>query len=329
MADRVIISGVSRQGKIIDISELKQMEGRAGRKQGSEDCYCDYVLSDTDEEAFSSKYLSDDGLIVSSAQDEYSLAFQVIPFIANGTVTSFKKLEEWYSRSLHSFQGHKIDLKVVEDILQTCDAVRIVKDRYYMSIIGEISHNFYFNPTTVFVLKENFEELFNCNGEHRDDYIAYALADIPYTGYRFGSQNFNMRLSEFNSFSYEHGNTSAGLLWYLAMNEERITGTSGVIGQMKKDFGRLIQVLRILNDACDWNMGDFFTELEFRIAYRAPRDLVQLIMIPGIGKTCAYALRELDVTSLEGIINNKEFILNNLDGRTRAIVKGVIDDHEK
>ena len=329
MADRVIISGISRKGERVDFSELKQMEGRAGRKQGGDDCYCHYVMSVDEYEEFENDYYSDNQLEVFSQMNEEELCFHILPDIVNGSIKSSSDIRNWYERSLHYKQFGNITPQWIIKNLKRSGAIIFEDSVITPTELAKISVRFYLHPQVVYCLAENFNEVFEYEKEDDDYQIAYALSDVPKIDYSMYSESFFNYLDNYpTNFNYNYGKRTTGALISLAMSsDDKVSGSSSILALIRKDFGRYINALRMLNDFFDWGRSYFFEDLEMRVLSGVSKDLLNLIRIEGIGKSFAKELKDLGIMNLDDIIEKSDYVLNNVSGHLKKRIQTIIKEN--
>lgn len=319
MADRVVIVGARRGNSVVPISELKQMMGRAGRKQGSMEAIAevDVIVEDSDAEYLEEGLADDSGmdvLSVMNALDE--VCFHILPEISAGRVRDKATARQWFSRSFRHLQGGELDVQEVFDALLELEAVKKGAGRFTTTMLGEASAMFYFHPADVLSWKMNFDELFDEGMEHDEVAPAWALGSIPCNRASGDMGNNRWVINDCMNklpagFEVMEGAVVNTTLWWHCMGGPPVGKMKNVAMAMRKDFGRIRSLLNYLDHkVARWGMTDYFDELELRVKKGVPPELMDLCKLQGITKGRAAFLYNTGVTNLEELREQAE----NLEG---------------
>ena len=300
MADRVIVVGVTRAGSKVPISQIRQMIGRAGRDHYGPAAFAEIIIED--EEADIEEELDNpESVIVSSHLAEVDrVVFHIMPEISSARVRDIQTAERWFSRSFGSFTGAEIDFEGVFERLQEEDVVSW-DGRYVTSKgVGDVASTFYFHPFDVAAWRDNFSRLFSDGLEIYDEAVAWALGNVFH--FRVSGSFGNRRevIEEFKNrlplgLESRNGSLITGIVWWYITGGPPIGYMRNQALAFREDFGRVLKVLMFLNHEMDWDMSDFFSDLEFRVKKALPSDLLELCKL-GIPKGQAACLYNMGVT---------------------------------
>ena len=240
MIDEVVICGVRRARELVDIEEIKQAIGRAGRsytKPGKAVILC--PSQDCD---YADKCLNDETPPVRSELSTVKeVAFHVLPWIDR--VYDEESFQKWYSRSLASTQGvvlHWVD--VSKYLLET----GCIDEEYNVTEFGKISVRMYYPPARLCKMREKLLES-EANGNTTELFtLSYIFADehIPLSNVEA------WELSEYKSsvygegYSFSNGELMHGFAYYCAMAGGIVPKwIRHVVSQIRDDLPRLFNAL--------------------------------------------------------------------------------------
>jgi replicative superfamily II helicase len=316
MADRVIVVGVRRGKERIQISEITQMVGRAGRTHDGRSCRADIIVEEDDFEDVRLGMESNDSLIVcSSLSSVDELSFHILPEICNNNIKNVMDAEKWYSMSFGAFQGKKPKFDKVFAVLKLFEAIRITPVGFMATDLGLISSRLYFHPGDVMAWRDNFGTIFKMGLERDDLAIAWALGNVPHTRisgdfgkhwYVVGECKGNMPLG----LEIVEGTSITITLWWSAIGGPSVGKMRNQMLGMRDNFGRIYHALvGIDQNIMHWGMKEFFDDLLVRVNKGIPSVLAELCKLPGITKNRAAYLYNMGVRDVEGIKD----VINSLD----------------
>jgi len=306
VADKVVIVGARRGNTRVEISELSQMMGRAGRKHDGNSYPVDIIVEESDAEHVENGLADDSGMNVnSSLGDIDDLCFHVLGEIASGRIYDEQTAIKWFSRSLSSLQGGDFNPLDVFDSLDEIECIKKSGGRVMATPLGEISSTYYFHPADVFTWKSNFDELFDQGLENDEVAPAWALGSIPFgraTGdldrHRHVVGDCINRIPA--GLSPMDGSLVNITLWWHCLGGPPVGKMKSVAMDMKKDFGRIRTMLNALDyKVAKWEMTDYFDDLELRVNMAIAPELLELCKLPGISKGMASYLYNAGITGLE------------------------------
>ena len=332
MSNRIIITDIMRAGKEVPVSELKQMIGRGGRDQNEKVAYADIVLENDSIEYIKEKMDSDRDLLVNSQINEIDeISFHIVADIENGLIRSVKDIEDWYSRSFSCFQGNKLNLKHLLNFLVGIGAIRLNRDKVSNTNLGKIAAKFYFTPNVIYTWKKNFTLLFEQGRQYDDISTVWAMADVPVQKSWYNVKNDLDVISDFKSsvdaggFEWEHSNNVSAFPYWTLIGGPRVKAASGIMGDLKKNYGRTHQAFMHLDRHCaKWGMAEYFEELDLRVRYQIGADLVDLCKIDGIGKNLAKWLYNMDIRDIDDIRENADSIIIMSDYELKELIEKLV-----
>ncbi len=147
MIDEVIICGVRRARELVDIEEIKQAIGRAGRsytKAGKAIIVCPSGDADYAEQCLNAETPP----VKSELTTVEEVSFHVLPWIDR--VYDEESFQKWYSRSLASVQGNQLRWADVSKYLLDTGCI---DEEYNVTEFGRISIKMYYTPARLCELK--------------------------------------------------------------------------------------------------------------------------------------------------------------------------------
>ena len=171
---------------------------------------------------------------------------------------------------------------------------------------------FYYSPFDVADLKRNFDKIFENKLQGHDLYVTLALGNIDTI--KFGIVSRAER-EEMGTYYAQVQKALSGVLdtaikggyaYYAMLNGIDVGALAGFARNLKYDFPRSIAVLRALDGmAGHWGQSQFLERLNLRMSYGVRDELVELCMIPAIGKVRAEKLWAAGLHSLEDVADNE------------------------
>jgi len=229
-------------------------------------------------------------LVCSQFANSEQLAFHILPDIVAGRVNNEATAQEWFSRTLASFQGVKPDFPKAFTLLKETQAITERGYRFEATPAGIISSKLYLHPADVWAWKRNFDSVFDLELEDDDHAIAWALGSVPVTRFS-GDFGRNWKVVELArdgippGLRIMDGTITTITLWCNVLGGPSVGKMRNAAGNLRRDVGRICRALKMLDQkVAHWDMVDFFEELEFRCYRRIPVELAELCKLPGITK---------------------------------------------
>ncbi len=311
MADRVIIAGARRGGKIVSVSELRQMAGRAGR-ENDKSGEVRFVVSDDDSGISDNVFEHGNAHVSSSLYDYELLANVILPDIAARNVYDYKSADIWLRRSL-------CDSPPIEKAIKLLYNVNAIEgENFTTTTIGDCAVNYYFHPADVYAWYCNFESLFELGLENDEVGPAWAIGNVYHdkiTG-DVGKERREI-LSECRSrtpFALDimEGNLINIVTWWYLMGGPSPGNIRFACLERRREVGRFMSVLRRLDQDFGWNRGDFIDDLELRIKRGIKPDSISLCKW-GFNKSQAEFLHSMDVYNVYDIAKSLNTVRSEID----------------
>lgn len=246
MIDEVIVCGVKRAREPVEIGEIKQAIGRAGRsyeKSGRA-----IILCPSSDMEYAEKCLCEETNPVKSELVTVSdVAFHVLPWIDR--VYDEDSFKNWYSHSLASVQGGAMEWK---DVMAYLLNTGCIDEECNTTEFGRISVRMYYSPDKLLMMKERLLE-----AEANDN-----VKDMFTLSYIFASEHVALsnveawELSEYksslfgNGYSFERGELVQGFAYYLAMMGGMVPKwIRHVVSRVRDDLPRLFTALRMIAES--------------------------------------------------------------------------------
>ena len=105
------------------------------------------------------------------------------------------------------------------------------------------------------------------------------------------------------------------------MGGYKIQALSYVSYELKKDYGRILNALKVMNDKYEWDKAEFIDDLRIRIEYGIPLKLVDLCKVEGIGKKFAEQLYGIGIRNRYDFKNRLSDIQEIGNERLTNVVK--------
>lgn len=343
-ARRVVILGVHRGLDEVEVFDLHQMCGRAGRPQ-YDPMGDSYILLPESTYDIHKSRIKTPQVIQSQMLDHNTnhhkvLAFHIVSEIHQGLIKSKEDVHHWYKRSLAYFQTKELDDSTVDgvmELLRKYGAVWEEEGQYTVTSIGKISSLFYYSPFDVSDLKWNFNKLFDERQENDDIKLVIALANLD--THRFGivSKAEREEMADFvnNAWIKVGRNVVKEPVMKIAFAyHELLNGRpnkifASVMRNLQFDFPRLNQVLQSIDGFTgNWQKKPFFKELQLRMNYGVKGPMVNLCQLPNIGKVRANKLWQAGIKSIKDVSNNPD-IVRKITGLKADKVQEVLDEARK
>jgi replicative superfamily II helicase len=184
-AEVVIIFRIKREGSFLDMMDIIQMIGRAGRTEFGKDGIA-YIISYEKEKEEVKRYLSS-GIKPASFLSK-NIDFHILALIRRYNSVNEDFIRKWYKRSYGRFLGIKVNIMEIRERLERlCDMKILIKDRgdFFLSKYGSFVIRCFFPPDVVFYMVEAMQHYVNYERNLDELAISYFLAfkymdeDVP------------------------------------------------------------------------------------------------------------------------------------------------------
>lgn len=332
MIDEVVICGVRRAREQVDIEEIKQAIGRAGRsytKPGKAVILC--PSQDCD---YADKCLNDETPPVKSELTTVKeVAFHVLPWIDR--VYDEESFQKWYSRSLASIQGTELHWNDVSKYLLETGCIN---EEYNLTDFGRISVKMYYHPARLCKMKDKLLES-EANGNTTELLtLSYIFADehIPLSNVEA------WELSEYKSsvygegYSFSNGELMHGFAYYCAMTGGMVPKwIRHVVSQIRDDMPRLFNALIMIAESEGLKtLANDLTIASISAIRKVSMDVARTMNEFGLKrKSSAMELHEMGIDTKEDLKKNEEDVMSygsdvlKNDLQEAGFLKGL--DHKK
>jgi helicase len=322
-ARRVIILGVHRGLSLVESYDMIQMSGRAGRVGLDPRGDVHILLPKKHFEAFRDNIKKPENInsrlldfVGNDTKRHYkTLAFHLVSEIHHGNVQTRKDIHAWYEKSLAHFQTNKLEKEIVDstlDSLLKCGAVKEEgKGIFAVTAVGRVASMFYFSPFDVADLKRNFDKVFENELQESDLAISMAFGNIDTIrmGIVSRAERDAMGMYQAKVQRYMPGMMDTaikgGYCYFCLMNGHDPGALAAFARNLAWDFPRLTAVLYALDSmAGKWGESQAIKRWSLRVTYGVRNELVELCMIPNIGKARAEKLWAAGLHGPEDVADN-------------------------
>jgi replicative superfamily II helicase len=320
-AKRVILVGVERGYQRVELGDLLQFKGRAGRPKYDKEGYVTYILPNGLYKEYKNIVLQQSPKVKSSlalqhpewweswkdvAETHYdivkNIAFHVIAEIKNGVNTA-PLLMEWYKKTFGYFQNGKESVNVFEDTIRKLiknELIRISNDVFANNRLANIAADTYYCPFDVSDYSKNMR---NIHGDPTDDEWAFILSNTESHRVLYISKAEAAAIPDdvmpdcqdrFGT-SFVADKAKAGCAKYYAaarclLSGVEAPGLQNAMFALQNDNERTVSVLQQIDGLFGLGLRDHLPVLSLRLKYGVPEYLVSLVKIPNIGKSRAVKL---------------------------------------
>lgn len=318
-ADSVIITGLHRGRLPIENQDIHQMCGRAGRigksSKGRGDAYIIIPQKDSEQYIEWCEKILDvkSRLDVNSEGGLATLCFHVIAEIMGGFIKDGEDLLKWYERSLARHQNIELTLDDANSILSKLEQIKMVRKNddgtYYVTGLGKVSGNLYYDPFSIYAWYRNFNILLNTSNVS-DIGLSWALGNIDGFDMGYIPQNtlneVNKWLSLSQSQNLNAGNTAhiCTTFYHLLQGTEPFPISLLLYKRsLQSDFDRASLALSMIDALYGrWKQEELWQQLKWRVKYGVPTYLLDLVKLPQIGKIRAERLYKNGIKTKEDFI---------------------------
>jgi replicative superfamily II helicase len=327
-ARRVIVTGVDRGLTPVEVYDIDQMVGRAGRPlydpRGDA-----YVLVPESKKKETIARLKVKKPIQSQLLEKVgghykTLAFHVVSEIHHGNIKTKEAFREWFHRSLAYHQSQRFHDQIIDETIDSLikyKAVKIEDGEYAVTAVGTVASMFYYSPFDVSDFRSNFHKLFERGREKDDLCVCVALADVDSNKFGIVNKNEKLEMSRFASQvrqmfgndSVSESSIKVAFGYHNLLHGFNVPAFASLQEGLRMDLDRTMQVLYALDAmAAKWGKADFLKTLRMRITYGVKPELVGLCGIPNIGKVRAERLYQHHIKTLDDFLRADKTMLSAL-----------------
>lgn len=243
MIDEVIVCGVRRARELVEIGEIKQAVGRAGRSYSRAGKAV--ILCPSSDAEYAERCLNEETPPVKSELVSVEcVAFHVLPWIDR--VYDEESFQRWHSRTLASVQGNCMHWSDVSGYLL---ATGCIDEECNLTEFGRISVRMYYSPERLCKMRERLLES-DANGNTTDLFtLSYIFASerIPLSDVEAWELSEYKSSVSGNGYSFSNGELMHGFACYCAMAGGMAPKwIRHVVSQMRDDLPRLFSALEMI-----------------------------------------------------------------------------------
>ena len=325
-AKRVVVVGTTRGTSDVEVFDLLQIKGRAGRPKYDTEGHCTFIVDKKDINKI--KEDLDNGTVVDSTfalrrsltdRDKRkfegivvnTIAFHAIAEVCKGNDTK-DKLQDWFKRTLAYHQSGDKAMRAVDNVIQAmlkADLIREAPGRLVATKLGLIASRFYYDPFSVVSFYHNMNETTDKGKDPSltDADYAYILANAHGHCGMYMSQADEEQFDRDIELSYRYQWLKPELVKTFYAFYKILQGqTGGYFGAyqaaLMQDSERTCAVLKSIDGYFKYNLGKEIDILSTRLQYAVQRHLASLCLIKHIGNKRASALYEAGVRTLDDFI---------------------------
>lgn len=322
MIDEVVICGVRRARELVEMGEIKQAVGRAGRsyvKSGTA-----VILCPSQDVAYAEKCLNEETPPVKSEMTTVEeVAFHVLPWLDR--VYDEETFKKWHSRSLASAQGVEMHWSEVSKYLLDTGCIN---EEYELTDFGRISVRTYYSPARLCHLREKLLEA-EANGN---------ATDFLTLSYVFASEHIPLsnveawELSEYkgsvlgNGYSFSGGELMHGFAYWCAMNGGIVPKwIRHVVSQIRDDMPRLFGAAEMVAEAEGLHgLADSLRIAGISAVRKVSEEVARLMDETGVkSRQVALELHGLGICTKEGLAKREDEILDYGSGMLVKELQGL------
>jgi len=322
-ARRVIITGVHRGLEEVEVYNINQMCGRAGRPRFDKAGDAYILIPESRATQFKEKLKKQENIESQLLKNDFGhykvLAFHIVNEIFNKSIKTTEDIHEWYRKSLCYFQSKDLNESILDktiDLLKKRGVIYEYQGEWKATAVGRVSSMYYFPPLDVADLKSNLLVLVE-NGLESNDYAISMLlgnldshkAGIISRAEKDEVSLYSNRLDELlrkegiKVFKTD-SSVKTSYCYYNILNSLNSDNMNALMRGLQMDAPRVIEVLKQI-DAMDIKegLGDYLNRLLIRLQSGVPSHFVDLCFIKNIGKQRAKKLYENNVKNLDEFLN--------------------------
>jgi replicative superfamily II helicase len=301
-ARHVIILGTTRGTSPVDLADIIQMSGRAGRTGLDKVGDCHLLCQDNHTSKWS-KLTQQSPSVKSALLDGRHLRFQVLAEIDLGVLQRVEELPAWFKKTL---VGQQVDypedyFRDTLEKLVRMDMLTLKNNKLCVTDIGRVGTRYYFTPDDVYhwctFAKDN-------KVIDSDTKLAGLIGGAPTLSIDYVPAEFKNTVSYYNKACRDDGTrikmtnifTPYALWSHLRGDANDKPNLRFYINNITNDIERIETALRALSKHIDLTLPE---DMTVRIKHGVPKQLAFLVNIPGIGPKKAWLMYTAGMTDWE------------------------------
>jgi replicative superfamily II helicase len=320
----VVIVGTTRGMEEVEVYDLLQEKGRAGRPKYDTEGHCTFIVSDKDIDDLQDRLSS--GTIIESTfavvrkpntdkednarKVENTIAFHAIAEIDKGNNTK-EKLEGWFKKTLAYHQQGDRAMKRIDNVISTMIKAGLIietKGEYQITWLGRVAAMLYCDPFSIVGYYRNMTEIAKNNlSLVTDGDYAYILANIHEHADKYIAkgewEKFDDDITLANKYELIHTNISKPFYVYYKILQGQTDNHFGAYQyQLAQDTERICLALKMIDSHYHLGFGKEIDILNIRLKYQVQRHLASLCLVAGIGGKRANRLYDNGIRTYEDLI---------------------------
>lgn len=340
-ARNVVIVGAHRGIKEVDPIDIIQMSGRAGR-YGIDDQGFVYLIVPEGSKLLWENRLQNPAPVESTLVDSKVLGFHVLAEVNNKVITDQYSFLKWHERSLAHKQGAIFNSDGARYLFYRLENIRMIIDKesyYSLTGLGRVSSLLYYPPEDVYAWYKNFMKVF-MDGIQNDLTLSWALTDIPSNDWGYLPAEVALTCDKYRLELNDYDIVPTNAIHFAVALNKSLNGGSDDesmpivfktdLRAIRGDIERVCTALNLIDAFyAHWKVGaTFWKKLALRIRYGVDEELLQLVMIPGIGGSRARKLWSAGIHTVEDVVKSINFdkmmILFNSKNVASKIVEAAV-----
>jgi|GEM_PF-786613 len=344
-ARNVIIVGVHRGIQEVDVLDIIQMMGRAGRFGIDDKGFVKLIVPENKIKLWK-QYIEKQRPIMSNLLGVDALTFHILASIYTNDIRVKNDFNRWYERSFARVQDLNVNKDTIDNIVNSLLEMNMINmdgDVIHLTPLGKIAASLYFSPFDIYDWYKNFNYLFRKKVKLNDSTIAWALSSVssytlPYVPSDFEGYLPDVRVT-LTKCGLKKSNLSINILHYLGCiaSLDNTLHFPSALNPTKRlfqtDSGRICTALSMIDSTVAfWNKQSLWKQLPIRMEFGIPSSMLDLVRVPGIGGRRARSLYEKGFYSVSDIANgNLHLIIDAVKSKKIAetIKKNAIKIYNK
>ena len=338
----VIIAGMHRGLEEVSELDIIQECGRSGRMGIDTEGDAIMVFPRRKLEEYKSM-VENPGDIMSQINNPVIAAFHVIGEIANKAIKTKEDVNKWYSRTLATRQGEKMDKEYVDELVNYLldnNAIKDLNGQLVETELGKAAVYFYLRPDMLKDLMVNWTKIFEVGVESNDFIVSLAMSRLRMYQDVIVSKADRVEIEKYHKASnamvgtlgsIDEGQAKMGMA-YLNMlkglggtkivdGKKVANPLSGVQRGLSQDIERVAQAMMYIDAKyARWQKGTYWSGMALRFKYGIGPELISLCRLEGIGGVYARKLYDAGIRQPTDLVTKKRDSIMVLGAKYDGIV---------